>query len=253
MATAGSPVAKSVTRRQRGRFNDLWGTGRDRPLSADQIRYGIWSRYLSDPVVEVGSGDGLLARTFPSRRIISVDQSLTGLRLTPPPKLAATGDGLPIVGGIARTVVCAEVLEHVEDPHRVLAECRRIARPDATLLVSVPTFPLAYAESLFHRLKVGQLPTLDNLSLWDPEHERRYSERSIQDLVTSEGWRVEEVIPIFGTATTAVLYFGDAVSTRLLGRGAQVAQYAGPIDRWVARWDRHSGVALVCSLAKRPS
>lgn len=77
-------VPGALTHRQRRRFNELWSQGWNRPLSADQIRHPVWSRFLADPVVEIGSGDGLLARTVRSNRVISIDQSRIGLQQTLP-------------------------------------------------------------------------------------------------------------------------------------------------------------------------
>ena len=88
------------------------------PMSADRIRFRVWAKHLLEPIVEVGSGDGFLARTFPSLRILSVDQSTVGLSATPDPRVAATLEHLPIRSGHARTIVAAEVLEHTGDPER---------------------------------------------------------------------------------------------------------------------------------------
>lgn len=127
-------VPGALTHRQRRRFNELWSQGWNRPLSADQIRHPVWSRFLADPVVEIGSGDGLLARTVRSNRVISIDQSRIGLQQT---------------------------------------------LPSAWFLASVPTLPLACPEGLYHRLRIHEPPTIDNLALWDSEHERRYSEEGL--------------------------------------------------------------------------
>ena len=47
---------------------------------------------------------------------------------------------LPFADGCFDTVVCSEVLEHLEDSSRPLAEISRVTRPGGTLVVSVPRF-----------------------------------------------------------------------------------------------------------------
>ena len=132
------------------------------------------------------------------------------------------------------------------DPARALEECRRIARPDATLLLSVPTLPLAPPEALVVRRRIGTWPTGDNLAQWDPHHERRYDPDELLAQLSRAGWRADEVIPLFGTATTALMCIGEPISQSLFGRRIPLAQYGDRLDRLWTRFDRHSSVAVVC-------
>ncbi|MHB1975406.1 MAG: class I SAM-dependent methyltransferase [Acidimicrobiales bacterium] len=104
----------------------------------------MWKDNLVPPIVEVGAGDGLLAlaRTFSSMRVVSVDQSTTGLRSAPDPKIVGTLERLPIRSGYANTIIAAEVLEHAGDPLSALTVCRRIAQPEARLLLWEPLKPI---------------------------------------------------------------------------------------------------------------
>ncbi len=241
---SGGP--RAINGRQRDRFDSLWTTGRSRPMSADRIRFRLWSKHLVEPIVELGSGDGLLARTFPSLRILSVDQSTVGLRTTPDPRIAATIEHLPIRSGHARTIVAAEVLEHTGDPRGALEECRRIARADATLLLSVPTLPLARPEAFVARRRIGEWPTADNLARWDPHHERRYEPDELLTQLGEAGWVATQTVPLFGTATTALLCIGEPVSHSVFGRTIPLAHYGDRLDRLWTRFDRHSSLAVVC-------
>lgn len=47
-------------------------------------------------------------------------------------------DPLPLESGVATKVICREVLEHVDDPRRVVSELVRIGQPGATYLITVP-------------------------------------------------------------------------------------------------------------------
>jgi SAM-dependent methyltransferase len=241
----GSAEARAVNDRQRQQFDGLWSESRARPLSPDRIRYRVWARHLCEPIVEVGSGDGLLARTFSSLRILSVDQSTVGLSTTPPPRAVGTMERLPVRSGYARTIVATEVLEHTGDPLAALEECARIARPDGTLLLSVPTLPVAGPEALAARWRTGVWPTGANLATWDPYHERRYRIEELLGQLELTGWEPAEVIPLFGTATTALLFIGEPITRKLFGRTVQLAHHGDRLDRLWAGIDRHSDVAVV--------
>lgn len=108
------------------------------PISADDV------------VVDVGSGDGGMARFCAprARETILIDQdqerldrALQGLRERGCDRASGRiGDAarLPLADGSATRIVCTEVLEHVDDPDEVMAELVRIGRPSALYLLSVP-------------------------------------------------------------------------------------------------------------------
>ena len=52
--------------------------------------------------------------------------------------LRADGEDLPFEDATFDRVYCSEVLEHVIDPKKVVAEMRRVVRDDGTVVVSVP-------------------------------------------------------------------------------------------------------------------
>ena len=74
-------------------------------------------------------------------RVVSVD-------LTPPPSWRAAGVApvrasalsIPLGDATADVVFCASLIEHVEDPGRLLDEVARIARPGAFVYVSFPPY-----------------------------------------------------------------------------------------------------------------
>lgn len=104
-----------------------------------------------DVVIDVGSGDGGLA-TFAARRAAQTilldtdaerleravatvrDQGGRNVRGLPGDAAAIALDD----GAVSR-VICTEVLEHVDDPAKVMAELARIGRPGARYLLSVPS------------------------------------------------------------------------------------------------------------------
>jgi GT2 family glycosyltransferase/2-polyprenyl-3-methyl-5-hydroxy-6-metoxy-1,4-benzoquinol methylase len=89
-------------------------------------------------------------------------------------------------------IVCADVLEHLREPERVLQACQRLLRPGGWLLASVPN--VAYAGMVLELMhgdwKYGPEGLLDRT------HLRFFTRRSFQRLLQAEGWRVERVEPI---------------------------------------------------------
>jgi ubiquinone/menaquinone biosynthesis C-methylase UbiE len=52
--------------------------------------------------------------------------------------MGGNGEFLPFRDGVFDCITCFEVLEHVEDPGRVLSEIRRVLKPDGIIFLSIP-------------------------------------------------------------------------------------------------------------------
>lgn len=120
-------------------------------------------------------------------------------------------DGLPFKDGSFDTVLCMNVLEHVRDPARVLAEIRRVLRPGGFLLFGVPfLYP-------YHP---------------DPDDYWRFTASGIRELLRD--FREVRVIPLGGRFSTLLLFLH------------QLGGIPRPIVRWLYRplrfmdrFDRH--------------
>lgn len=236
----------TVHARQRDLYDQLWRRVRTNALSPDLIRFRVWLKHLRPPVVDIGAGDALLSRSFPDIGIISIDLSDIGIREVAGRALAGAAEALPLRGGGVGTVVLSEVLEHVDDTAAVLNECRRIVRRDGVVLLSTPVWPIARAEELYFWRKIHQRPTLANISLWDPQHERRFELRHLLALVAHARLEVVEVIPLFGSASTAGLYVVEPLLQRALRRPVRLAHRLTGLDRVLRPVDHNSAVALIC-------
>lgn len=80
-----------------------------------------------------------------SRRAFGVDLSLVAVERSRHRHpgfdyAAADGGRLPFAGGSFETLVCSEVLEHLEAPGRFLGECRRVLAPGGTLVLTTPNW-----------------------------------------------------------------------------------------------------------------
>jgi SAM-dependent methyltransferase len=87
-------------------------------------------------VIDVGCGAMPYADLFSGARLVGVDHS----RDDATPDLLADVLQLPLASACADLVFCSQVIEHVTDPVRLLAECARLLRPGGALVLSAPFY-----------------------------------------------------------------------------------------------------------------
>jgi len=116
-------------------------------------------------IAEIGSGGGHVLRMFPDARITAVDVSSVfldtarrNLRGYDVRFLKGELDRLSLPAASFDRVVCTEVLEHTKDPAPILAEIRRVLRPDGVAVITVPNDPLILKlKGVVRRTPVGWL------------------------------------------------------------------------------------------------
>ena len=91
--------------------------------------------------------------------------------------LSASGENLPLSDAIATKVLCLEVLEHVDDPQKVMSEMLRIGKPGCIYLVSVPG---QFSEEIMSRVGPPEI-------FQKPHHIRVFQHEEIRDLITETG------------------------------------------------------------------
>ncbi|HEX6261463.1 MAG TPA: class I SAM-dependent methyltransferase [Actinomycetota bacterium] len=118
-------------------YEDRWSSRR-----VVQVRPHLWRRL--EPllggarILEIGSG---LRPTAPARGSFFVERSpraVRALRWAGGRAVQTGGWELPFKDGAFDAVLALELLEHVEEDERMLAEIVRVLRPGGTALVSVP-------------------------------------------------------------------------------------------------------------------
>ena len=111
--------------------------------------------------LEVGAEDSACGRWFPNRVAINI---------RPNEHVHAVADAyrLPFGDEAFDVVLCAEVLEHMQEPARALAEMRRVLKAGGKLLLTTPfAYPIHYAPTDYYRFT--RFGLLHLLSGWDVE------------------------------------------------------------------------------------
>jgi 2-polyprenyl-3-methyl-5-hydroxy-6-metoxy-1,4-benzoquinol methylase len=144
-------------------------------------------------LLDVGCGEGVLvhrwALAMPDRRVVGIDLEEESIQAGWAERQAANleyrtmpADDLPFAAGEFDLATAIEVLEHVPDPERTLAEMARCA--ERHLLVSVPREPLWRALNVARGAYIGQLGNT-------PGHLNHWSKRSFARMLSRHGQIVE--------------------------------------------------------------
>jgi trans-aconitate methyltransferase len=174
-------------------------------------------------ILDIGSGTGALAadlrRQFPAADIVGVELSREGVeraRIAVPTATFVQRDLLndsdvePRLRGWATAAVCSEVLEHVDEPQRLLRGVVPYLEPGCRLVVTVPGGPMsAFDRSIGHR--------------------RHFTPQALSQLLRESGFRVERAqragFPFFNLYRLVVIARGRQV-TRDVGGGSSAASAA---------------------------
>ncbi|MGH7858030.1 MAG: class I SAM-dependent methyltransferase, partial [Candidatus Binatia bacterium] len=151
---------------------------RRRLLNPDLTTKGHQQRRLRDFLSAMGS-EAVLMDVGSSLRRLSRD--ILCFDLIPTPGVDLVGDlhAIPLADGALDAVVCNGVLEHVEDPERVVRELRRVLKEGGRAYVSIP-FLQGYHPS--------------------PTDYRRFTRDGARKLMSA--FRIDEVVNTRGSAST---------------------------------------------------
>jgi glycosyltransferase involved in cell wall biosynthesis len=174
------------------------------------------SPYVGLRVIEIGAGMGNISRHLSPHRKLYVatdvndeytDHLRSMFRHRPSVcihKLDAANpeDFLPLSEQMD-TVVCLNVLEHIEDDRAALASIRTLLAPGGRLILLVPNDPKAYG-------------TIDK----EIGHFRRYTPAVLRGLVTESGYDVEDILKFNRVSMPAWRFTGQVRKARTLSRMA---------------------------------
>ena len=115
-----------------------------------------------------------------------------GVDLPPNSQADVYGDAmaLPVQDGVFHTVLCNQVLEHVPEPSKLMAEVARVLRPGGVVLLTTPQTWGLHLE---------------------PHDFYRYTEYGLRYLAEKSGLEVVEVIPTCGLSATLAQRIADTV------------------------------------------
>jgi len=142
-------------------------------------RIELFRRYVGGPgrrVLDLGCRDGSLSRAYADgNEIVGVDADREALaaaaQLGIETRWADLDEPLDFADASFDVVVAGELLEHLRDPHRVVADVRRVLRPAGTFVASVPN---AYRLKNRLRFLLGRGPEDDptHLHMFAPDDVR---------------------------------------------------------------------------------
>jgi SAM-dependent methyltransferase len=151
------------------------------------------------PVLDVGCGEGELARHLPEGAWVGVDSSPTMLARAPEPHVEAEATAVPFPSASFGSVALLYVLYHLPEPERALEEAHRLLRPGGIVAVAAPSRddspelahalprgPLSFDAELAAGL-LGQLFVDVEVERWDARLVELPTRSAVRDYLIGKG------------------------------------------------------------------
>lgn len=205
------------------------------PKSSHQRIFNLVRRLKRNPVLDVGAAQGFLGQLLQGRSF-EIDA------IEPHPEWAAkarpfyrnvyatTVEDAPLNPNTYRVVVCADVLEHVQYPDRVLDALKQAATDDAIFIVSLPNVAHGAVRLM---LLFGFFPQMER-GVLDKTHLHFWTLDTARDLLKNADLKVLNAYPT-GVPVDEV-WHGSAAVGRLLMRLQHIALAFAPrffAHQWV--------------------
>lgn len=158
-------------------------------------------------ILDIGCGAGRLGESLKQRQSAEV----VGIELNPQAAALARARldevlehnveslGLDFLPGRFDCVICADVLEHLREPGKLLAKIRRWLTPDGSLVISLPN---VRHHSVISGLMEGNW-TYESAGLLDQDHVRFFTRRELEKLLYRCGFDLKRLERIPGPGDAA--------------------------------------------------
>lgn len=100
----------------------------------------LWDKYLNKShfILDIGAGDSAVLQFLGVKVCTALDLHEKILELNPYIRKIGNAEDLPFEDGKFDFILIAEVVEHLENPEKVLSEAHRVLMPNGYLLVTTP-------------------------------------------------------------------------------------------------------------------
>jgi SAM-dependent methyltransferase len=169
---------------------------------APDVHEQVARRFVDEkltPVLDVGCGEGELARHLPAGGWVGVDASAEMLERAPEPHRQADATALPFPDGSFSSVALLYVLYHLPDPALALGEARRVLRSGGLVAVAAPSrhdspelanalprAPLTFDAELAPELLAEQFAEVE-VERWDAVLLELPTRAAVRDYLTGKG------------------------------------------------------------------
>jgi len=168
-------------------------------------------------VLDVGCATGYLASILAERgyEVTGMERKEgTGTAFPESVRLVETDleSEFPPIEGLFDFVICADILEHLRDPQRMLQKVLGLLRPDGVVIASLPN-----SGNIYFRLVVlsGRFPKQD-VGLFDRTHVHFFTRSGWAELFSNSGFRFNQISPTGIPVGLVVPSISETLFIRLL-------------------------------------
>ncbi len=154
----------------------------------------VLSQVNAEPksILDIGCASGWflsrIARTYPDAKCYGVDihkaAIVYGQKKYPKLKLVRSdAHNIPFKDNMFDLIVCTEVLEHVEDPQKVLYEMKRLLKKDGKAIIELDSGSLLFSVVWF-------LWRLGQGNVWNHSHLHSFTVEKLGRLIKKTGFKI---------------------------------------------------------------